>query len=537
MRIARPISDIRNTGWVFTGGYTSIAAVTSAHPTNNSDTAGTPVDPTTADYGEVLLSAITDPGTSDKHYLRVGLWKPSNNRNFSVEFRLMQNTVQIATRTVSSVSTTVPRYFAWELTAAETDAITDYSDLRVRFIPTTSGGTAGSRVLWSTCSFDVAEPVASRVQSTDSDTFSGASIGAAWDFQYARNNSGVQTVIAYPVTSGGNIGASNTSELAVCYRVDRDYIADQQYSEATIRSPYTDADQRQTVFVMRADAPDEGVANWRVDWQWNPAGPNLWEIKKTGDSGVGTVLASVAGSAPQAGDVLRIEARWNASLSRVDYSATLKRGGTTITSLTANDSAGQRWGRPGVTVRSVASGATSFTDWNGGAIDLAGPILATADLRGAASLAGASGRARNTTSALQGVGTLAASAGRVRWTVDAVLGIGALAGSAGRLRGAAVSVGGVGSLAGAAGRIRWAASAIAGTGLLGALSTRMRTISTALLGVGTLAGTATSGPSTAVALVLVVLDRSGPRYATRDVSGPRYPSTDRSAPRYTTQET
>ena len=389
-RIARPSSDIRTTGWAPSTG-TQFWQLLATHPVNNVDTLGSPLDPTTADYCELGLGAITDPGTSDKHYLRVGVGKSNANRTMNAEFRLMQGATQIATRTVSPINTGVPRYFCWELTAAETDAITDYGGLSVRCIPAFSAGVASTRAQWFYCEFYAAEPVASRVQSTDSDAFAGTSVGPDWDLQVVRDGSGAsQVVIAYPAVSSGNLGASNTTELAVAYWVKRDFIADQQYSEATIRTPYTDTDSRQSVFVFWTDNPDYGLTNYRVDFQW--ASPN-WEIKLTGNGvGTGTVLGTTAGAAPQAGDVMRLEGRWNTTLSRMDYTGTLKRGGTTITTVTAFDATGSRVGRPGMTLRSLTSGATSFADWNGGAIDPA-PALAIRSRRRVAAIARARLRA------------------------------------------------------------------------------------------------------------------------------------------------
>lgn len=151
-QFARPISDITTTEIV--GSYTAIDEVTS-------DTADylTSNDNTDATY-ECLLSPLTDPLTDTFHYVRFTYAKadtnvaPSTTGNTqTMSIYLYQGATLIATCRNNATLGAWTTGSYW-LTGAEADAITDYSDLRIRFVMPASGGGSpsnrrGGAVAWA----------------------------------------------------------------------------------------------------------------------------------------------------------------------------------------------------------------------------------------------------------------------------------------------------------------------------------------------------------------------------------------------------
>ena len=380
-RIARAVSDIRVTDILgYNGGWTTQWQMLANHPLDYSSYAQTTDTPTALKYSESKLAAIADPGTSSKHYIRYALSRSNVASTIDGTVELRQGTTLIATRTIVGLAATaaVPKYRCIELTGAETDAITDYSDLRLRFYGVVTGGTGATGMqIWYGYLY-VAEPTSALVQASRSDTFSGASIGPNWDVQAVRDGSTASQVeLRSPATVAGETSTTGIGEIAIVYWAADDFPTDQQFSEAVYGPSYVDANSAEWIFVNWTDNPDYGMTNYRVDWQWTSA---RWEIKLTGNGvGTGTVLAFANGVAPAVADVSRIEARWNASLSRVDYTGTLTRASVVQFTITASDATGTRLGRPGWGAYSVSSGAKGFTSWAGGAIDAASSSGLTSD--------------------------------------------------------------------------------------------------------------------------------------------------------------
>lgn len=141
-QFARPDSNVTQTS--FTNGFAAIDEATAsdadfAYGANN-----------TAAELEVGLSNVTDPASSSGHVFRYRIAKTNagtvdgGGNAVTVTVRLMQGTTQIATDTAKTADGTWTQY-AYTLSAAEADAITDYTDLRLEFVTSASGGSPANR--------------------------------------------------------------------------------------------------------------------------------------------------------------------------------------------------------------------------------------------------------------------------------------------------------------------------------------------------------------------------------------------------------
>lgn len=149
-QFARPSSDITNTS--FTGTPVNTAGNlwqnVDESAANNSDF-NYGANNTAAVY-ETSLSAVTNPNNTANHIIRYSVAKTKAGVvdgagtavNITVE--LYQGTTLIASDTAKTTTGTWTSY-SFTLTSAQAAAITDYSDLRLRFTTTLSGGTTANR--------------------------------------------------------------------------------------------------------------------------------------------------------------------------------------------------------------------------------------------------------------------------------------------------------------------------------------------------------------------------------------------------------
>src|SRR3970040_1513536 len=136
-QFARPDSTVTQSS--FSGGFAAIDEVT---PSDADFTFG--ANNTAAEL-EVGLSDVTDPAVSTGHVFRFRIAKTDDGvvdggeNEVTITTRLMQGTTQIA---ASSPVTTGGTWTTWlrNLSGAEADAITDYTDLRLEFLTSASGG-------------------------------------------------------------------------------------------------------------------------------------------------------------------------------------------------------------------------------------------------------------------------------------------------------------------------------------------------------------------------------------------------------------
>lgn len=141
---ARPDGDITNNG--FSGGF---ADIDEASPSDADFWLG---NNNQADTLEVSLSDVSDPSSSSGHIFRYRIAKgdedgttPDGGGNaVTITASLWQGGTQIATDVAQTADGTWTQY-AYTLTGSEADAITDYTDLRIRFVTTASGGSPANR--------------------------------------------------------------------------------------------------------------------------------------------------------------------------------------------------------------------------------------------------------------------------------------------------------------------------------------------------------------------------------------------------------
>lgn len=141
VQFARPDGDVTNTG---TGGF---ADVDEASPSDADFWWGAN---NTAEELEVSLSNATDPNSSSGHIFRYRIAKTNGGvvdgggNACTVTARLMQGATEIAADTAKTATGTWTQY-ALTLSAGQADAITDYTDLRLEFLTSASGGSPANR--------------------------------------------------------------------------------------------------------------------------------------------------------------------------------------------------------------------------------------------------------------------------------------------------------------------------------------------------------------------------------------------------------
>lgn len=135
----RPISDISNDGWNISSGSTIWAVLDEVTPNDTTDYINSGNNPTNLTF-EVKLSPATDPTSSTGHIFKIRL--SASKTNGTTDCYLYQGTSLISTMTTISHTTSYTTY-SKTLSEAEANAITSYSDLRIR---ATSSATASTNV-------------------------------------------------------------------------------------------------------------------------------------------------------------------------------------------------------------------------------------------------------------------------------------------------------------------------------------------------------------------------------------------------------
>lgn len=136
-QFARPDADLSTGGWNTPPLWSALD--------DNSDAEF--VDETinfTSDSFDVSLSAVTDPGVSTGHILRIRTSDDSTTANFNLT--LLQGAVSKAV--LFFTSGVGFRTDTYTLTGAEADAITDYSNLSVQVLVENFGNGGTAAVAW-----------------------------------------------------------------------------------------------------------------------------------------------------------------------------------------------------------------------------------------------------------------------------------------------------------------------------------------------------------------------------------------------------
>ncbi len=129
-QFARPTSDVALGGW----SGPAFSAIDEA-TASDADFTTSPTAPSNATL-EVALSAVEDPQSSTGHIVRYRLQKDAaNGAQINVTVALMQGAVQIASWSHTNIANGFTT-FTQTLSGAQADAISDYSNLRLRFTAT-----------------------------------------------------------------------------------------------------------------------------------------------------------------------------------------------------------------------------------------------------------------------------------------------------------------------------------------------------------------------------------------------------------------
>lgn len=141
-QFGRPSSDVSAGAWTPTPLWSNLDEAVAA------DADFIACDNSTNDFCEVQLTGIAnDPLSATGHVIRYRYRKSASSGNSrSVQVALYQGGTLIASGSVHTPTTTTWTAGTFTLTSTQANAITDYSDLRLRFIATGStGGSQGNR--------------------------------------------------------------------------------------------------------------------------------------------------------------------------------------------------------------------------------------------------------------------------------------------------------------------------------------------------------------------------------------------------------
>jgi hypothetical protein len=145
-QFARPSSDITTTNWTRSSGTDEYWTYIDEDTADDADYVQTQ---NTNSGLEVKLSAVDDPASSTGHIIRVRNWMVGSAAGEARTILLLQGGTTIATLITGTLARTVGTQNNITLTGAQADAITDYSDLRLRFTATTLGSGETYRVGWA----------------------------------------------------------------------------------------------------------------------------------------------------------------------------------------------------------------------------------------------------------------------------------------------------------------------------------------------------------------------------------------------------
>lgn len=214
---ARPNTDISKTGWTGVSDNTDLYANVDESSASDADYNWSTVNAIRTI--ELKLSGVTDPVSSASHVIKYrnacsdssGAIPGSGDsgETLDVAVSLYQGATLIATQT-----TNVPDDLAtttWTLTAGEANSITDYTDLRLRFVTTASGGSGSSRRGMALTWCELAVPDASTEQyATKSGNWNDTTVWSTG----AVPTTGPVYANGYTVTVNVNAGCTSVNTIA-----------------------------------------------------------------------------------------------------------------------------------------------------------------------------------------------------------------------------------------------------------------------------------------------------------------------------------
>jgi hypothetical protein len=142
---ARPDADISNTGWVQSTGSTLYECLDEV---SYSDADYITSD-TVSESCMLRLSDVTDPASSTGHVIRLRATATGTATAEKLTYRLYQGGTLIGGVTGASIARNTYNEYTYTLLAAEADAITDYTDLRLQFQVTTLAAGETISISWA----------------------------------------------------------------------------------------------------------------------------------------------------------------------------------------------------------------------------------------------------------------------------------------------------------------------------------------------------------------------------------------------------
>src|SRR5215217_4169998 len=136
VQVGAPISDVTDGSWLNElGSNTNLYASLDEAAANDTDyIISSALGSGASDTCEVGLTALADPSSSSSHNVSYR-YRAQGGITMNLTVRLMQGASIIASWTHTSVSTSYA-VATQTLSGGEADAITDYTDLRLRFVAT-----------------------------------------------------------------------------------------------------------------------------------------------------------------------------------------------------------------------------------------------------------------------------------------------------------------------------------------------------------------------------------------------------------------
>lgn len=130
VQYARPDSDISAAAWTPTPLWSN---VDEGSPGDATEITVSGLEGSTSALDEVSLSDVTDPNKSTEHVIRFKgrFTEATESEVVDIEVQLFQGATFIATTGFRAMGSSAAEY-TYTLSAAEADAITDYSDLRLK---------------------------------------------------------------------------------------------------------------------------------------------------------------------------------------------------------------------------------------------------------------------------------------------------------------------------------------------------------------------------------------------------------------------
>ncbi len=136
---ARPDSDVSVGGWTTADLYAKIDET----PYSDADEIQAQVRASNQTC-EVGLSDVTDPTSSSAHVIKIrAKFSTNNSRTATLDVLLIEGTTTRATFNTGTLTTGYAEY-SYTLSGAEADAISDYTNLRLRFVGKMNAGGSGT---------------------------------------------------------------------------------------------------------------------------------------------------------------------------------------------------------------------------------------------------------------------------------------------------------------------------------------------------------------------------------------------------------